>query len=127
MVDTGPCRPSAGTPPNNIDTYIVKIGADYHAFTKNEDTKYIEHATATSIDGPWDFGTDVQDWAKWGSHREGPALLDLGNGKWRLFCDGHGNGYEMYSDSSDTFATWTPLKALPNFPRISHGAVIKGN
>ena len=82
MVDTGPCRPSAGTPPNNIDTYIVKIGADYHAFTKNEDTKYIEHATATSIDGPWDFGTDVQDWAKWGSHREGPALLDLGNGSW---------------------------------------------
>jgi beta-xylosidase len=116
-----------GIGPNNIDTYIVKVGSTYHAFTKNEDTKYIEHATATSIDGAWSFdGTG--DWAGWGSHREGPALLDLGNGTWRLFCDGYGSGYEMYSDSSDTFKTWTALKALPGaVGRISHGAVIKGN
>lgn len=50
-----------GIGPNYIDTFVVyKPEADnysprYHAFSKNESAKYIEHATAHSITGPWTF------------------------------------------------------------------------
>ncbi|MGW9528366.1 hypothetical protein ACWHAM_11520 [Paenibacillus terrae] len=62
----------AGIGSNYIDTFIVKIGSTYHAFTKNETTKYIEYAIAPSLTGPYTFqGTG--DWANWGSWVEGPA------------------------------------------------------
>ncbi|AET61169.1 alpha l-arabinofuranosidase [Paenibacillus terrae HPL-003] len=64
----------AGIGSNYIDTFIVKIGSTYHAFTKYETTKYIEYATALSLTGPYTFqGTG--DWANWGSWVEGPALV----------------------------------------------------
>lgn len=49
-----------GIGPNYIDTFIVyKPSTDgkvvYHAFSKNESAKYIEHATAQSVAGPWTF------------------------------------------------------------------------
>lgn len=116
-----------GIGPDYIDTFIVTIGPTYHAFTKRESTLFIEHATSTSIDGPWTF-VGTGNWAKWGTHREAGALLDLGNGTWRFYCDGGSAGHEMYSDSSDTFQTWTPIKGLPTVGNvISHGTVIRGN
>ena len=116
-----------GIGPDYIDTFIVTIGPTYHAFTKRESTLYIEHATSTSLDGPWTF-VGTGNWAKWGTHREAGALLDLGNGTWRFYCDGGSAGHEMYSDSSDTFKTWTPIKPLPTVGNvISHGTVIRGN
>jgi hypothetical protein len=115
-----------GIGPDYIDTFMLKIGATYHAFTKHESVTYIEHATATSIDGPWTF-VGQNDWAGWGNHKEAPALIDLGNGTWRIFCDAGGAGHEMYSDSADMFKTWTTMKTLPTVGvNISHGTVIHG-
>lgn len=102
----------AGIGPNHIDTFIVKIGSTYHAFTKNETTKYIEYATATSLAGPYTI-RKTGDWAGWGSYREGPALVKLDNGGWRLFFDGYGAGQYYFSDSYDTFTTWSAPQALP--------------
>ena len=115
-----------GIGPDYIDTFIVKVGATYHAFTKHESATYIEHATSTSIDGPWNFiGKD--DWAGWGNHKEAPALIQLANGTWRIYCDAGGAGHEMYSDSTDMFQTWTAMKGLPTVGNnISHGTVIHG-
>jgi hypothetical protein len=115
-----------GIGPGYIDTFIVKLDTTYHAFTKKEATLFIEHATATSIDGPWTFiGTG--NWANWGTHREAPALILLDNGTWRFYCDGGSAGHEMYSDSSDVFKTWTAIKTLPAVGNnISHGTVIRG-
>jgi len=49
-----------------IDTYVAKLGTAYHAFIKSETTRYLEHATAPSLTGPWTFvGKD--NWAGWGS------------------------------------------------------------
>jgi hypothetical protein len=45
-----PIQPGIG--PNYMDTFIVKVGSTYHAFTKNETMKYIEYATASSLTGP---------------------------------------------------------------------------
>ncbi|MFD7302316.1 hypothetical protein ACFV83_15525 [Streptomyces pharetrae] len=46
-----PIQPGIG--PNYMDTFIVKVGSTYHAFTKNETMKYIEYATASSLAGPY--------------------------------------------------------------------------
>ncbi|MFD8042458.1 glycoside hydrolase family 43 protein [Streptomyces chartreusis] len=102
----------SGIGKNHIDTFLVRTGSTYHAFTKNETTKYIEYATATSPTGPYTISR-TGDWAGWGSYREGPALVQLDNGGWRIFFDGYGDGIYYYSDSHDTFATWSAPAALP--------------
>ena len=102
----------SGIGANHIDTYIVRTGSTYHAFTKNETTKYIEYATASSLTGPYTISR-TGNWAGWGSYREGPSVIQLDNGGWRIFFDGYGDGTYYYSDSYDTFATWSAPSALP--------------
>ena len=115
----------SGIGANHIDTYIVKTGSTYHAFTKNETTKYIEYATATSLNGPYTLSR-TGDWAGWGSYREGPSVVQLDNGAWRIYFDGYGDGTYYYSDSYDTFATWSAPKALPAVSGTArHFTVIK--
>jgi len=115
-----------GIGPGYIDTFVVIVNGTYHAFTKNSAT-YVEHATASSIDGPWSF-VGTNDWAGWGNHKEAPCVIDLGNGTWRFYCDAGSAGHEMYSDSSNTFGSWTKIQTLPNVGNsISHGTVIHGN
>jgi hypothetical protein len=115
----------AGIGPDFIDTFVVLLGGTYHAFTKNSATSYIEHATATSLTGPWTF-VGTGDWAGWGVHREGPAVIQLPGGVWRAFIDGYGSGgHEMYTDSTDDFATWTTPAPIPVIGNTtSHGTVI---
>jgi hypothetical protein len=114
-----------GIGPDYIDTFIVKLGATYHAFTKLESATIIRHATSTTIDGPWTF---LPDPTIWGVHKEAPAVIQLGNGTWRIFMDAGSAGHEVYSDSTDTFQTWTAPKALPAVgAAISHGTVIHDN
>ncbi|MEU3339332.1 AbfB domain-containing protein [Streptomyces sp. NPDC006668] len=114
----------SGIGSSHIDTYIVRIGSTYHAFTKNETAKYIEYGT-TSLTGPYTI-SKTGDWAGWGSYREGPSVIRLDNGAWRIFFDGYGDGAYYYSDSYDTFATWTAPKALPSISGTArHFTVIK--
>ncbi|MCL7428445.1 glycoside hydrolase family 43 protein [Streptomyces sp. YS415] len=110
---------------NHIDTFLVRTGSTYHAFTKNETTKYIEYGTASSLTGPYTI-TRTGNWAGWGSYREGPALIQLDNGAWRMFFDGYGDGSYYYSDSYDTFATWSAPAALPAISGTArHFSVVK--
>lgn len=76
----------------------------------NETTKYIEYGTASNLTGPYTI-IRTGDWAGWGSYREGPALVQLDNGGRRIFFDGYGSYH--YSDSYDTFTTWTAPAKLP--------------
>jgi hypothetical protein len=77
-----------GIPANYIDSFLVKVGGTYHNFLKNETTKYIEHATATSLNGPWRF-VGTGNWAGWGQYLEGPAVVQLPDGRWRIFFDNY--------------------------------------
>ncbi|QLH26445.1 family 43 glycosylhydrolase [Streptomyces sp. Rer75] len=110
---------------NYIDTFVVRHGGQYHAFTKQETTKYIEYATATSLGGPYTLrGTG--DWAGWGSWREGPALVPLAGGGWRIYFDGYAEKKYYYSDSLDGFRTWTPIRQLPGLSGFArHFTVLK--
>ncbi|WP_419889656.1 AbfB domain-containing protein [Paenibacillus xylanexedens] len=115
----------AGIAPNYIDTFIVKTGSTYHAFTKNETTKYIEYATSTSLTGPYTFkGTG--DWAGWGSWVEGPALVQLDNGSWRIYFDGYATQKYYYSDSADNFQTWGAKQEIAGLTGlVRHMTVLK--
>ena len=93
-------RVPLGIPANHIDTFVVKSGTTYHAFVKNETTKYIEHARASSLTGPWTF-VGTGNWAGWGSGLEGPAVVQLPNGAWRLYFDQYGARRYFYADSND--------------------------
>ena len=89
-----------GIPANFIDSFVVKVGGTYHNFLKNETTKYIEHATATSLNGPWTF-VGTGNWAGWGAGLEGPAVVRLPDGRWRIYFDQYGQRRYFYADSAN--------------------------
>jgi len=116
----------AGIEPNYIDTFVVRSGATYHAFAKNEDTKIIEHATAAALGGPYTL-VGKGDWAGWGATAvEGPCLFQLADGTWRMLVDGYATSEYLYSDSQD-LARWSPRQALPGGLSgfIRHGTVLR--
>jgi hypothetical protein len=113
-----------GIGPNYIDTFVVKVGTGYHAFTKNETTKFIEHATAPALTGPWTF-VGKGDWAGWGSGKEGPALFQLDSGQWRLTVDCYGNCGFLQATSTD-LNTWSGITAVPGLSGVArHGTVLR--
>jgi hypothetical protein len=107
-----------GIPANYIDSFVVKSGSTYHNFLKNETTKYIEHATAPSLSGPWTFAGSG-NWAGWGSGLEGPALVRLPNNRWRIYFDQYGAHRYYYADSADlsTFGAKVELAGLSGTAR----------
>ena len=114
-----------GIGPNNIDTFVVKSGATYHAFSKNESTKYIEHATGSTFHGPWSW-VGKGDWAGWGSGKEGIALFQLDDGTWRMFLDCYSGCGFLYADSRD-LTTWSGTKTVPGGLSgvVRHGTVLR--
>jgi len=115
----------SGIGPNYIDTFVVKVGSTYHAFTKQETTKFIEYATASSLTGPYTMRR-TGNWAGWGGPREGQALVPLDNGGWRIYFDGYTVGQYYFSDSYDTFTTWSAPQQLPGLSGFArHFTVLK--
>ena len=108
-------RPLQGLDRNPIDTFVVRHGGRYVAFAKNESTKLVERAWASSLDGPWTYDR-TGDWAGWGGPVEGQALVPVrdaqGRAGWRIFLDDYTRKHYHYSDSFDGLQTWTPLRPL---------------
>ena len=115
----------SGIQPNYIDTFVVKVGSTYHAFTKNETTKYIEYATASSFTGPYTMRR-TGNWAGFGGPNEGQSLVQLDNGGWRIYFDAYTSGAYYYADSYDGFNTWTARATLPGLTGFArHFTVLK--
>ncbi|GGK93463.1 hypothetical protein Sme01_58820 [Sphaerisporangium melleum] len=114
-----------GIQPNYIDTFVVRSGTTYHAFTKNETTKYTEHATAPSLGGPYTF-VGTGNWSGWGSGLEGPAITQLPDGTFRLYADGYTSGRYFSADSRD-LNTWSAKADLPGGLSgvVRHGTVLR--
>ncbi|MFY1672130.1 glycoside hydrolase family 43 protein [Plantactinospora sp. WMMB334] len=91
---------------NYIDTYVVKSGNTYHAFTKNESTKYIERWTSNSLTGGW-----ARQGTLWSSGYEGPSLVRLDNGQYRIYVDKYTNG-GIWTATSANLSSWTGLSSV---------------
>ncbi|MGW0172613.1 glycoside hydrolase family 43 protein [Rhodococcus sp. NPDC003322] len=114
--------PLAGIGADHIDTTVVKVGSTYHAFTKNETKKVIEHAVAPSPTGPYSFVAP----GDWGTLVEGPAVVQLPNGTWRMYFDAYTEGKYFYSDSTDGLNTWSPRQELPRLSgSVRHVGVMR--
>jgi hypothetical protein len=119
---SGPVAMNIG--PNYIDTFALKVENIYHVFTKNETTRYVEHATGYKLTGPWTF-IGKADWAGWGSGMEGPAVVQLDDGTWRIYLDGQGAVGFLYANSRDLIS-WSPTSPLPGITNVvRHGTVIR--
>lgn len=114
--------PLTGIGADHIDTTVIKVGSTYHAFTKNETTKVIEHAVAPSPTGPYSFVPP----GNWGTLVEGPAVVQLPNGAWRMYLDAYTTGKYLYSDSTDGLSTWSPVQELPDLSgKVRHIGVMR--
>ena len=102
-----------GIADNTIDCHLYKFIDKYVAVVKNETTKYIEVYKSSNI---YDGYTLIRggDWANWGKDFEGAYLMQLENGKLRMYLDNFshslGRNFLLYSDSVDNGLTWSPLK-----------------
>ncbi|MFV2114703.1 family 43 glycosylhydrolase [Micromonospora sp. LOL_025] len=102
---------------NYIDTYVVKSGSTYHAFTKNESTKYIERWTSISLTSGWTRAGTL-----WSSGYEGPSLVRLDNGQYRIYVDKYTNG-GIWTATSSNLTSWTGL-SLVDCSGCRHGTAI---
>jgi hypothetical protein len=92
---------------NHIDTYVVKSGSTWHAYTKNETTKYIEHWTTTaSLTTGW-----INRGTLWSSGHEGPSLVRMDNGSYRIYIDRYTNG-GVWTATSSNLNSWTGLSSV---------------
>jgi MYXO-CTERM domain-containing protein len=109
-----------------IDTYVAKLGSTYHAFIKSETTRYLEHATAPNLIGPWTF-VGKNDWAGWGSGMEGPAIVQLDDGTYRMYVDPQAGGVPCQTMTSSDLNTWSARASIPGAAGsvIRHGTVIR--
>jgi MYXO-CTERM domain-containing protein len=112
-----------GIAKNHIDTFVLKVGTTYHAFLKSENTRFLEHATAANLTGPWTL-IGQGDWAGWGSGMEGPTIVKLDDGTWRMFLDPQQSTF-FYTDSTD-LVKWSKAVPLPGIAAVArHGTVIR--
>jgi Glycosyl hydrolases family 43 len=104
---------------NHIDTFVVKSGSTWHAFTKNETTKYIEHWTTTAnlTEGWINRGT------LWAAGYEGPSLVRLDDGRWRIYLDRYSTGAGIFTATSADLTTWTGLSPV-SCAGCRHGTAI---
>ena len=56
---------------------------------------------------------------------EGPALVQLPDGDWRMFLDEYQTGRYLYSDSSDGLRTWTRRGVHRNPRGVRHFGVVR--
>jgi hypothetical protein len=93
---------------NHIDTFVVKSGSTWHAFTKDETGKYIEHWTTTAnLTEGW-----VNKGTLFSSGYEGPSLVRLDDGSWRIYLDRYSTGGGLYTATSTDLNSWTGLTAV---------------
>ncbi|MEH1098316.1 family 43 glycosylhydrolase [Micromonospora sp. CPCC 205561] len=102
---------------NYIDTYVVRSGSTYHAFTKNESTKYIERWTSNSLTSGWTRAGTL-----WSSGYEGPSLVRLDDGRYRIYVDRYTNG-GVWTATSSNLTSWTGL-SLVGCSGCRHGTAI---
>lgn len=94
-----------------IDPALVIVGSTYYLFWKNDPAGTICLSTSSS---PFSGYTAIKtgDWAGWGTPREGPSVVQLPDGTWRIYFTNN-SGYVSagiyYSETSapDLLSGWS--------------------
>ena len=111
------------------DPFVVKRGGTYWMFFFNVRSSYIELARSTNaLTGPYE-AVRTGDWQGIGYYKEGPSVMYLGGGRWRMLFADAIYSYLNYTDSTNNWATWsTPVRVtVPGAPTnftVNHGTLI---
>jgi hypothetical protein len=111
---SGPTAMGIGA--NTIDTFVIKSGSTYHAFVKDENTKYIKHATSSSLTSGWSSFTNL-----FTSGYEGPSVIQLDDGTFRIYIDKYTAG-GIWTATSSNLSSWSGLSLMGAY---RHGTVLK--
>ncbi len=111
---SGPTTMGIGA--NTIDTFVIKSGSTYHAFVKDENTKYVKHATSSSLTSGWSGFTNL-----FTSGYEGPSAIQMDDGTFRLYIDKYTNG-GIWTATSSNLNSWSGLSLMGAY---RHGTVLK--
>lgn len=96
----------------NIDATVLKIGSVFHAFTANQQESRMKHYAANSITGPYSVLATSEINTGAFTHLEGPSIVRLNNGGWRMYLDAYNEvDCAYYTDSFD-LTHWTPIRAV---------------
>lgn len=118
---------------NAIDPYFVKIGSTYYCWYASwiaNTSEFIQYGSSSSLTGPFTL-VKTGNWAGWGgtgNGMEGPCLRQLSD-RWRMYFDyvnplfSTDAGQINYSDSFDSWATWTYPQAITTPQKAKHGTV----
>jgi hypothetical protein len=111
---SGPTAMGIGA--NHIDAMVVKSGSTYHVFMKDENSKFIQHATASSLTGPWSSPTNL-----FTSGYEAPDVAQMDDGTWRIYIDKYTAG-GIWTATSTNLSSWSGLSLVGAY---RHGTVLK--
>jgi hypothetical protein len=113
-----------GYPDNPIDPFVTRIGDTYYMFYKNNGTSYVCLGTSTSLLSGWTT-VGSGNWAGWGSGIEGPSLMQMDDGRWRLYFTNNAglDAVEIYySETTDStlLSGWSAKVALHSLDNYNH-------
>ncbi len=114
-------------PANMIDAFILKTGATYNMFFKNEASgaKYLGLLQSTSIaTGYTVIQSGTTDAFGTGQNVEGPQVLVPSAGIVRLYYDNQGGGWYYIENYDGTLATWTAPVAVSTTFRMQHPSLL---
>jgi len=110
----------AGLGANTIDATVRRVGVDYVMFFKDETARTISRARASSPLGPFTLEMSGNWMGIAQTPVEGPALIQLPDGRYRLFYDAYTINQLRYVDSVD-LNTWTaPQNLRYPWPQARH-------
>lgn len=118
-----------GLPSSIIDAFVYKEGSTYYLVYKDNATEYICYATSTS---PTSGFTEISDgdWAGWGVQSEGPTLIQLPDGRYRMYLQHYETSpsYEAtqwWSEADAIDGTWSDkVEVVTPWP-VVHGTVLR--
>lgn len=111
------------------DPYVVKRGSTYWMFFFNVRSSCIELARSTNtLTGPY-HPVRTGNWQGIGAYKEGPTVMYLGGGRWRMIFADAIYSYVSYTDSTNNWTTWTTPQrvGLPGAPTnftVNHGTLL---
>ncbi|AVT34915.1 hypothetical protein C6361_29735 [Plantactinospora sp. BC1] len=102
---------------NHIDTFLVRSGSTYHAFTKAGNAN-IELWTSTSLTSGYAKRKNL-----YSGNFEGQSLMRMDNGNWRMYADRYTNG-GIYTATSSDLVNWSSLTGPITCSGCRHGTAI---